>query len=268
MARINAVSFHQDPFPESICRKVLAAGFDSLEVSRPPFYDKLATTGTRKTFAAWAAKLGLRLYGFDCWVEVEPYRAREETLAGFRKAMEFATDLNLGMVITHDPWARVNQDLGPAESLRQSLVLFQEVADMAAARCLQLVFEPHPDTLSMDNAWAVDFIDGLGRPNVGILYDCCHYGVGQPNGYLEAITKLGGRIKHIHFSDGDRKTYALHLPIGEGELDLNAVVASLKAIRFKGTLTNDMYNYPLLEDGARRNVEKIREVERELEITK
>ena len=169
-------------------------------------------------------------------------------------------------VISHDPWAHVNQDRGPAECLRQNLDLFREVADLAAARNLTLIFEPHPDTLSMDNDWAVDFIDGLNRPNTGILYDCCHYGVGQPDGYIQAIARLGSRIKHIHFSDGDRKTYALHLPLGEGELDLRGIVDALKGIGFRGTLTNDMYRCPLLEDGARRNVDKIRAVERELGI--
>jgi sugar phosphate isomerase/epimerase len=266
MARINAVSFHQDPFPESILRKVRDAGFDSLEVSRPPFFEKFTTPGTRRTLAAYARGLGLSLYGFDCWVEVEPYRAWDETLRGFRAAIDFASDLALGMIISHDPWAHVNQDRSPAECLRKTVTLFQEVADLAAARQLKLIFEPHPDTLSMDTAWAIDFIDGLARPNVGLLYDCCHYGVGQPKTYLEAINRLGSRIQHLHFSDGDRRTYALHLPIGEGELDLNGVVATLKATGFRGTLTNDMYNYPLLEDGARRNVERIREVELELGI--
>lgn len=267
MARINAVSFHEDPYPESICRKVRAAGFDSLEVSRPPFFDKLPTTGTRQAFAAWANQLGLSLYGFDCWVDVEPYKARAETLEGFRKAIEFAADLRLGMVISHDSWANVNQDRSATECLRQNLDLFRDVSDLAAARNLTLIFEPHPDTLSMDNAWAIDFIDGINRPNTGLLYDCCHYGVGQPDGYINAIRRLGPRIKHVHFSDGDRKTYALHLPLGDGELDLSGVVAALKEIKFKGTLTNDMYRCPLLEDGARRNADKIRAVECELGLT-
>ena len=264
MARINAVSFHEDPYPESICQKVKAAGFDSLEVSRPPFFERFPTVGTRHAFAEWAGRLGLSLYGFDCWVEVEPYKARAETLHGFRKAVEFAADLRLGMVISHDSWASVNQDRSPSECLRQNLDLFREVADMAAARELKLVFEPHPDTLSMDNSWAIDFVDGLNRPNTGLLYDCCHYAVGHPDGYIDAIAQLGSRIKHVHFSDGDRQTYALHLPLGDGELDLDGIVAALKGIGFMGTLTNDLYRCPLLEDGARRNSDKIRAVESEL----
>ena len=45
MARINAVSFHENRSIDEIFRIVRAAGFDSLEVSRPPFYDKLTTPG-------------------------------------------------------------------------------------------------------------------------------------------------------------------------------------------------------------------------------
>jgi|SRR5688572_22291873 len=264
MARINAVSFHQDPSIESICRKVRNAGFDSIEVSRPPFFEKLITTEVRRRFLEYAREQGLKLYGFDCWVEVDPYNARKETLEGFKAAIQFASDLDLGMIISHDPWAHVNVNRAPRECLAASIELFQPVADWMLEKHLKLVFEPHPDTLSMEDSWAIDFVDGLGRPNVGILYYCCHYGVGQPKTYLESIRKLGKRIQHLHFSDGDRTTYALHLPLGDGDIDLRGTIAELKNIGFAGTLTNDMYNYPLLEDGARRNVERIRQVESEL----
>jgi sugar phosphate isomerase/epimerase len=99
-----------------------------------------------------------------------------------------------------------------------------------------------------------------------VLYDCCHYGVGQPESYAESIKILGSRIRHLHYSDGDRKTYALHLPLGDGELDLAAICANLKAIKYRGTLTNDLYSYPLLDDAARRNVARIREVEELLSL--
>ena len=271
MPRINAVSFHENPSVEAICRIVVDAGFDSLEVSRPPFYRKLTTIGTRHMFAEWARRIGLGLYGFDCWVEVEPYAAFDATLAEFEQAVKFAVDIELGMIITHDPWANVNGDRSPGECLRANVELFRRVADMTAENQLGLVFEPHPDTLSIQDNWAIDFIDAVatGRPtgSVGILYDCCHYGVGRPEDYLTAIAKLGQRIRHLHFSDGDGKTYALHLPLGEGQLDLAGIIAALKGVSFSGTLTNDLYNYPLLEDGARRNAEPIRQVEIELGLT-
>jgi sugar phosphate isomerase/epimerase len=268
MPRLNAVSFHEDPSIESICRKVLALGFDSIEVSRPPFFNRLTTRGTRARFAEWAAAQSLALHGFDCWVDVLPFTAPEQTLEEFRRAVDFAKDLDLKAVITHDTWAKDNGDRRPDECLRVNVALFRAVADLCAAANLLLLIEPHPDTLSMDNEWCIDLIDGLERENVGLVYDCCHYGVGQPKTYVASVAKLGARIRHIHFSDGDAQTYALHLPIGEGQLDLMAIVRSLQDIKFAGTLTNDLFNYPLLEDGARRNAPRIRAVEAELGLAR
>ncbi len=264
MPRVNGVSFCDDVSIESVCHKIKQSGMDSIEISRPPFYNKLTTRGTRQIFARWLAEQGLSMYGFDAWVEVDPYNAQAATLAGFEGAIEFARDLNLGMLISHDGWKKIIGHRTPAQCLKILIPYFQTLADLCDRAALDLVLEPHPDTLTMDHSFAIDLIDGVARRNIGLLYDCCHYGVGHPGGYVQAIERLGRRIRHVHFSDGDRETYALHLPLGLGQLDLPAITAALKAIKFSGTLTNDLYSYPLPEIGARHNADRIRAVEQEL----
>jgi sugar phosphate isomerase/epimerase len=54
------------------------------------------------------------------------------------------------------------------------------------------------------------------------------------------------------------------LPLGDGDLDLPGIVSALKAVPFRGTITNDLFNYPLLQDGAYRNAPKIKQLENEL----
>ncbi len=268
MPCINAVSFREFPCIESICRLVLDAGFDMLELSRPHFYEKLTSESTRRRFTEWTAEMGLGLYGFDCWVDVDPYTAFEETMADFRRAIQWAVEMNLGMVISHDPWQQVNGDRSPKQCLNRNVEMFRHVAELCDTKGLRLVFEPHPDTLSMQNSWAIDFIDGVSAGcapgTVGILYDCCHYGVGQPDTYVQSIRELGSRISHIHFSDGDRRTYAQHLAPGDGDLDLTSIVEELATNEFSGTITSDVFNNPLLEDCARRSALYLRNVEQRL----
>src|SRR5262245_1551922 len=115
MTCVNAVSFHEDPSIESICRRIIDAGFDTVELSRPPFFNKLTTAATRSRFSDWSADLDLRLYGFDCWVDVLPYTAMKKTLGEFLAAVRYAEDLQLGMLISHDPWMKDNDKRSPTE---------------------------------------------------------------------------------------------------------------------------------------------------------
>jgi sugar phosphate isomerase/epimerase len=85
----------------------------------------------------------------------------------------------------------------------------------------------------------------------GVTYDCCHFGVGLPDGYVEAIARLGHRIQHVHLSDSDRKSSELHFAIGKGSLELDEITAALKAIHFQGTMMLDLWLYPLPEAGTR-----------------
>ena len=70
---------------------------------------------------------------------------------------------------------------------------------------------------------------------------------------INAAGTLGRRMTHVHFSDGGTHTYARHLPLGKGALDLDAIVQTLPSVGFEGTLANDLYICRLAADVAHRN---------------
>ena len=108
--------------------------------------------------------------------------------------------------------------------------------------------------------WLVKLVDGVGSERFGVTYDSCHFGVGLPDGYTDAIKKLGTRIKCVHLSDSDTRSSEVHFPPGRGCLDMDGIVAALKGVGFAGDLMVDMWLYPLPERALREGMAYLRRV--------
>ena len=112
--------------------------------------------------------------------------------------------------------------------------LFQQAVRQAEPHGIDVLVEVHPFTLGIDVDWLVKLADGVGSERFGVTYDSCHFSVGLPDAYIEAIGKLGSRIKTVHLSDSDKKSSELHFPPGKGCLDMDGIVAALKSFGFAG----------------------------------
>jgi len=88
--------------------------------------------------------------------------------------------------------------------------------------------------------------------------------VGLPNGYIDAIGRLGRRIHHVHFSDSDQVSSEVHYAPGTGCLDLPGIVAALKESGFRGTMMLDLWLYPFPEEESRVGVPYVAKVVRTL----
>jgi sugar phosphate isomerase/epimerase len=106
----------------------------------------------------------------------------------------------------------------------------------------------------MNDQFMTRLCDALDSSRFGVLYDCCHFGVGQPRDYIGAIQRLGPRIRHIHFSDSDQKTSELHYTLGRGVLDIEGILRAFKEIHYDGTMTLDLYGNPTPVEATKASV--------------
>jgi sugar phosphate isomerase/epimerase len=143
--------------------------------------------------------------------------------------------------------------------------LFELAISYAAPKGVRFLVEPHPFTIGMSDEFLVALCDSLPS-QFGVTYDFCHYGVGRSGDYIEAVHRLGRRIRHIHFSDSDLRSSELHFAPGAGCMDLDGLLCALVDTGFDGTMTLDLYGSPTPVAAARHSAPLFRQAAHRLGI--
>src|SRR5262245_12473437 len=195
-----------------------------------PHLAKCRTPSLLSEFRRQARALGLELFGLNVigfdWFR--PFGTDSDftaTLRQLKTHVDYAVALGVRDVMI---WEGLRPERGGRNVLQQQclprlLALLGEALPYAAERGLNILCEPHPFTLAIEDWFAIELFDRLAAPNFGYIYDCCHYGVGRPTDYTQAIANLGHRIPHIHLADSDKQTSEAHFPPCLGELGLVSV---------------------------------------------
>ena len=263
MIRGNSITFKDYPL-EDACRRMASLGYESVEMWK----EHLAgcrTTELLHQFVDFAEALGLELFGLNSIGTGEAYYFKplddyEGSLQGLREEVDYVQALGAHDILM---WEGVRTpDLTDlhGEVLDGLVSLFRDAVSYSSKRDVRILVEPHPFTFGMDTDFLIKLCDGVDSDYFGVIYDCCHYGVGKPRAYIEDIGRLNRRIKHIHFSDSDQQTSELHFPPGRGCLDLKGIVDGFADFGFDGTITLDLYGYPLPEEGSKIGIPYLRKV--------
>lgn len=88
----------------------------------------------------------------------------------------------------------------------------------------------------------IQFLDDVERDNLFVNFDPANmilYGAGEP---IPALESLGSRVRSIHckdatWSERPGETWGAEVPLGEGDVDMEAFVKTLKKIGYTGPLT-------------------------------
>ena len=261
----STISFEDYPVEEAL-RLMRKAGCTRVEMWRGHL-KRCRTESLCREFARFAKEeMGLEMGALNVVGEpyFKPFGTDDElkaTLEGLKADMHLALALGVRDVLI---WEGIRpkglSDLDCEKQLLPRLTaMFQTVVEFAKPRNVRFLTEPHPFTVGMNDQFLIKLCDALDPAHFGVLYDCCHYGVGQPQDYTGAVLRLGRRIRHIHYSDSDQVTSELHYAPGMGKMKLQAVLQAFKVIGYDGTLTLDLYGNPTPDYSARESAAKVDE---------
>jgi len=252
--RGSTINFKGYPL-EDACRRMVGVGYTGVEFWKPQL-SECKTPELIKQFASYSRRIGLEPVALndvdnEGFKPFDPHNGFEHTLELLKENIDMAHALSVNDLMAWEGVRPRGNNQPDKELLKTMIQLYREATRYGKKRNVRIVVEPHPFSLGMSMEYITGLCDALDGRYFGVLYDCCHYGVGKPNGYVKAIGKLGDRIKYIHFSDSDQRTSELHYPLGMGRLDIDGIVGAFAEIGYEGMISLDIWGYPLPEEASR-----------------
>jgi sugar phosphate isomerase/epimerase len=163
--------------------------------------------------------------GFTAYLGPDAEKGRADAIAFVKHNVEIAKLLGAKHISSAE--GALPKGADEKEMWDRLVRTLKEAAPILEAADIVLGLELHPGLIASTPEKAPKLIDEVGSKAVRICIDFCHANViteGDPVGMIEA---LKGTIGSVHISDGIQ-VRGLHLPIGEGEIDVDACIKAAK----------------------------------------
>lgn len=168
-------------------------------------------------------------------VGLVPLETRATRVAELIAIADFAHKLGVGAVGIHLGF--VPHDAADPH-YSELVALTRGVCDHCAGNRQALHLETGQEPVDV----LIRFLEDVARDNLFVNFDPANmilYGAGEP---LPALERLGSRVRSVHckdarWSDRPGETWGSEAPLGDGEVDFEAFVRTLKKIGYEGPLT-------------------------------
>lgn len=226
---------------EQEMKRIAQAGFDFVDLTLEP---PRAWPAEGRSLERLLAELGLQAIGHTAYylpIASPLAELRHQARELFRQALETFAEAGIKLVNVHpDPSVR----LVPEEEVRMRnaeavAILAEDAAEhditlmvenlggrFSSVENLTPIFEASPRTM---------FHLDVGHANLALASD-------EENRVHSLLDAFGDRLAHVHVHDNVGGLDDLHLPLGAGTIDWEAIIRRLKATRWSGTVTIEVFS--------------------------
>ena len=246
--------YKDNPVPfDAVIRKLGELGFDGVELggfAPHPYPAQFETKTKRQELRDKVTGNGLEFSGLaaDLWsCPIIPSSDNSKWMSAFEQNLDFACDLGIDCIrvdTVSAPDIFEKENIDPKLGWERLVKTFRTAARKAADCAVRVVWEFEPGFALNKPSEITRLVDDVAHKNFGVLFDTCHahmcaaVGARQPDqketlpgGALELLTRLRGRVGHIHLIDSDGTLHnnetSTHAPFGQGVLNFDLLVPEL-----------------------------------------
>lgn len=175
------------------------------------------------------------------WIEKDPcYRKLriEHTL----DCIKLAHKLGVGNISTEPGGPVMNYGLTESELLKIFVDGIHQILETAEKENVTVLVEPEPGLIIENSEQFVRFIKNFDSKSIGLNLDIGHFFcVGEDPS--QVIYRLSEYVRHVHLEDICADRTHNHLILGEGAINIDSALKSLKDIGYDGFVTVELYPY-------------------------
>lgn len=252
---INTYSYTMTHTASECVKHLLSAGYRDFELMMypghlwPAHFDVHARHKLRDLVSASGARITtLNMPNIDLNITGASEEVRKYTLDILRGVVVLAGDLNAPGVVIGPGKANPLFPMSKEQLLDYLIAGLRILEPLAKSVGTSLYVENMPFAFLPDSQSIVEALNAYGSADIGMVYDVANAHFISED-FSEGLAVARDRVKVVHLSDTNRKTYN-HAAVGVGDVDFGKAAHALNAIGFS--------EKPILEIIATRADEDIR----------
>ena len=197
-------------------------------------------------------------YWHPSWIEPDRHY-RQIRINHTKRALTMAKELG-APCITTEPGGPVEPGQPWSAALKLFVEMIKPVADHAHNEGVLLLVEPEPGLLIETADQFLEFMQHIPSPAVGMNFDIGHaYCVSDDP--ATTIPRVAKYIRHFHLEDIAATRVHHHMVPGEGAIDFASCFRAIRAMKYDGWVTIELY--PYIDDpdqAARTALARVQEI--------